>query len=180
MTQKGRFSPFQAQSPEKRQRPDFPDRCTLSPILFPPANAFSAARFAALYDLHATATSKAGGNREPFPPTGSPRAEGRPARHRAGIFGSVPAQSDPRCCGSGTGPESRRQSRPPLSYKTRFALPSTNAFHCSMALAVWKLADSTIAQQKVWQEHSFDFCRCGILLISKNEEVRHVADVYRH
>ena len=49
-----------------------------------------------------------------------------------------------------------------------------------MALAVWKLADSTISQQKVCQERLFDFCHCGILDASKNEEVRHAANVYRH
>lgn len=152
--------------------------CTTRPS--PPANAFSAARFAGLYGPHATATSRAGGNRGPFPPTGSPRAEGRLLRHRAGISDSAPARSDPRCRGSGTSPKNRRRSRPPLSYKTCFALPSTNAFHFSMALTVWKLADSTISQQKVCQERLFDFCHCGILDASKNEEVRHAADIYRY
>ena len=180
MTQKGRFSPFQAQSPEKRQRPDFSDRCTLSPILFPPANAFSAARFAALYGPCATATNRAGGNRAPFPPTGSPRVGGHPLRHCAGISDSAPSRSNPRCRGSGTSPKNRRRSRPSLSCKSSVSLQSTNAFHCSMALVVWKLADPTISQQKVCQERLFDFCYCGILDNNKNEEVRHAADIYRH
>lgn len=52
--------------------------------------------------------------------------------------------------------------------------------YASMALTVWKLADSTISQQKVCQERLFDFYHCGILDASKNEEVRHAADIYRY
>lgn len=67
-----------------------------------------------------------------------------------------------------------------MSYDAKKAAYQEVTILGSMALTVWKLADSTISQQKVCQERLFDFCHCGILDASKNEEVRHAADIYRY